>query len=62
MVAFLAFGCDGFIGSNFNFMLPQYKKVMELYLSHHDDEARILQSKSNCILDAVLKNGLCAGV
>ena len=62
MVAFLAFGCDGFIGSNFNFMLPQYKKVMELYLSHHDDEARILQSKSNCILDAVLKNGLCASL
>ncbi len=62
MVAFLAFGCDGFIGSNFNFMLPQYRKVMELYLSHEDQAARTLQSKSNNILDVVLKNGLCASL
>lgn len=62
MVAFLAFGCDGFIGSNFNFMLPQYRKVMELYLSHEGEAAGALQSKSNNILDVVLKNGLCASL
>lgn len=62
MVAFLAFGCDGFIGSNFNFMLPQYKRIMELYLDNQGDEARALQSKSNNILDVVLKNGLCASL
>jgi N-acetylneuraminate lyase len=62
MVAFLAFGCDGFIGSNFNFMLPQYKKIMELYLNHQEDAARSLQAKSNSILDVVLKNGLCASL
>lgn len=62
MVAFLAFGCDGFIGSNFNFMLPQYKKIMELYLAHKDEEARQLQTQSNSILDVVLKNGLCASL
>lgn len=62
MVAFLAFGCDGFIGSNFNFMLPQYRKVMELYLDRQDDEARRLQTECNNILDVVLKNGLCASL
>ena len=62
MVAFLAFGCDGFIGSNFNFMLPQYRKVMELYLNRQDDEARRLQAECNSILDVVLKNGLCASL
>lgn len=62
MVAFLAFGCDGFIGSNFDFMLPQYRKVMELYLDRQDDEARRLQAECNSILDVVLKNGLCASL
>ncbi|WP_333646538.1 dihydrodipicolinate synthase family protein [Lacrimispora sp.] len=62
MVAFLAFGCEGFIGSSFNFMLPQFKKVMELYLEGKGDEARVLQAKSNNILDVLLRNGLCANL
>lgn len=62
MVAFLAFGCDGFIGSSFNFMLPQFKRVMELYLEHKEEEAVSLQSKCNNILDVLLKNGLCANL
>jgi N-acetylneuraminate lyase len=62
MVAFLAFGVDGFIGSSFNFMLPQYKKVMELYLIHREDEARSLEAKANTVLEFLLKNGLCAGL
>lgn len=62
MVAFLAFGCDGFIGSSFNFMLPQFRRVMELYLEGEEAEARTLQSKCNNILDVLLKNGLCANL
>ena len=62
MVAFLAFGCDGFIGSSFNFMLPQFKRIMELYLEGKEEEARALQTKSNNILDVLLKNGLCANL
>jgi len=62
MVAFLALGVDGFIGSSFNFMLPQYKKVMELYLLHKEDEARELEAKANTVLEFLLKNGLCAGL
>ncbi|MEY8354244.1 dihydrodipicolinate synthase family protein [Lachnospiraceae bacterium 54-53] len=62
MVAFLAFGCEGFIGSSFNFMLPQFQRVMELYLEHREEEAGILQTKCNNILDVLLKNGLCANL
>lgn len=62
MVAFLAFGCDGFIGSSFNFMLPQFQRVMEQYLEGKEEEARILQTKCNNILDVLLKNGLCANL
>ena len=35
---------------------------MELYLENRGDEARKLQTKSNNILDVVLKNGLCASL
>lgn len=62
MVAFLAFGCEGFIGSSFNFMLPQFKRLMELYLEGMEAEARILQSRCNNILEVLLKNGLCANL
>lgn len=62
MVAFLAFGCEGFIGSSFNFMLPQFKQLMELYLEGKEAEARSLQSRCNNILEVLLKNGLCANL
>ena len=62
MVAFLAFGCDGFIGSTFNFMLPQYRQIMKLYLANQHDEALNLQRKSNTILDLTIKSGLVASI
>lgn len=62
MTAFLAFGCDGFIGSSFNFMLPQFKQVMEWYLNGRPEAAGALQTKCNNILDVLLKNGLCANL
>ena len=62
MVAFLAFGCEGFIGSSFNFMLPQFRHLLNLFEEGKLEEARILQTKSNNILDVLLKNGLCANL
>ncbi|WP_026891119.1 dihydrodipicolinate synthase family protein [Lacrimispora aerotolerans] len=62
MVAFLAFGCEGFIGSSFNFMLPQFKHLLRLFEEGKLEEARILQTKCNNILDVLLKNGLCANL
>jgi N-acetylneuraminate lyase len=62
MVAFVGFGCDGFIGSSFNFMLPQFKRLLELCEEGKQEEARQLQTKCNNILDVLLKNGLCANL
>ncbi|WAJ24233.1 dihydrodipicolinate synthase family protein [Lacrimispora xylanolytica] len=62
MVAFLAFGCEGFIGSSFNFMLPQFKYLLRLFEEGKLEEARMLQTKCNNILDVLLKNGLCANL
>lgn len=62
MVAFLAFGCEGFIGSSFNFMLPQFKHLLSLFEEGKLEEARILLTKCNNILDVLLKNGLCANL
>ena len=62
MVAFHAFGCEGFIGSSFNFMLPQFKHLLWLFEEGKLEEARILQTKCNNILDVLLKNGLCANL
>lgn len=56
--------CGRFIGSSFNFMLPQFRRIMELVpgAPGGEDEARNFQSRSNNILDVLLKNGLCAGL
>ncbi len=58
MVAFLAMGCDGFIGSTFNFMLPHYLKVYEAFNAGKLDEARELQVKANNIMEAIMGEGL----
>ena len=62
MAAFMGFGCDGFIGSSFNFMLPQFKQLLELCEEGKQEEAQLLQTKCNNILDVLLKNGLCANL
>lgn len=58
MVAFLAMGCDGFIGSTFNFMLPHYLKICEAFNAGRIEEARELQVKANNIMEAIMGEGL----
>lgn len=58
MVAFMAMGCDGFIGSTFNFMLPHYLKVYEAFNEGRLEEARELQLKANNIMEAIMGEGL----
>lgn len=62
MVGFMAMGCDGFIGSTFNFMLPHYKKIYDLFLSGNIEEARNLQIKANNSMQALNKVGLFPGI
>lgn len=58
MVAFLAMGCDGFIGSTFNFTLPHFNAIMEAFAAGDLDTARDLQIRANNVMEVVMREGL----
>ncbi|WP_072499999.1 dihydrodipicolinate synthase family protein [Olsenella phocaeensis] len=62
MVAFMAMGCDGFIGSTFNFMLPHFKRIYEAFLCGRLEEARELQVRANNIMESLLGEGLFSSI
>ena len=62
MVAGLALGADGSIGSTFNFMYPHYKKIYDLFTAARHDEARALQVKANNIMNALCDAGLIPAI
>ncbi|WP_101908353.1 dihydrodipicolinate synthase family protein [Marasmitruncus massiliensis] len=62
MVAGLALGADGSIGSTFNFMLPHYKKIYDTYLSGDREGALALQVKANNIMEALCSVGLIPAI
>ena len=51
----------GFLAT-FNFMLPHYKKIYDLFLEGKVDEARKLQVKANNIMQALNNVGLFSGI
>lgn len=62
MLAGLALGADGSIGSTFNFMLPHYKKIYDCYRSGKSREALDLQVKANNIMAALNRVGLIPAI
>lgn len=62
MVAGLALGAHGSIGSTFNCMLPHYKKIFDAFLEERIDEARLMQHKANHIMEAFCNVGLIPAV
>lgn len=58
MVAFLAMGCDGFIGSTFNFTLPHFTAIMEAWNAGEIDIARDLQIRANNMMEVIMREGL----
>lgn len=62
MVAGLALGAVGSIGSTFNFMYPHYRKIYDLFKAHHIEEATKLQVKANNIMNALCDVGLTPGI
>lgn len=62
MVAGLALGAQGSIGSTFNCMLPHYKKIYDTFLNGEIELARELQHKANNIMEALCKVGLIAAI
>lgn len=64
MIPMLHYDCDGFIGSTFNFMLPQYMKIIELYNNSNKSGGELykLFSDSNEMLQTLLDCGLPASI
>ena len=62
MVAGLALGADGSIGSTFNFMYPHYRKIYDAFRSKHMEEALDLQIKANNIMNALCDVGLIPAI
>ena len=62
MIPMLNYHCDGFIGSTFNFMLPQYNKIVELYETPKKSEIYKIISASTDILQVLLNVGLPASI
>ena len=62
MVAGLALGADGSIGSTFNFMFPHYKKIYDRFRTGDIDGARELQVKANNIMAALCRVGLIPAI
>lgn len=58
----LNYGCNGFIGSTFNFMLPQYKKILEFYREHRTEELNKTVSASTDIVNLLLSSGLASSI
>jgi N-acetylneuraminate lyase len=58
----LALGADGSIGSTFNFMLPHYKKIYDLYRAGQGREALSLQVRANNIMAALNRAGLIPAI
>lgn len=62
MVAGLALGAHGSIGSTFNCMLPHYLKIYNAFNEGKIDEAREMQHKANTIMEAFCAVGLIPAV
>lgn len=62
MVAGLALGADGSIGSTFNFMYPHYRKIYDAFQANRVEEARTLQIKANSIMNALCDAGLIPAI
>ena len=62
MVAGLALGADGSIGSTFNFMYPHYHKIYTLFHGGKIEEARLAQVKANNIMEALCEAGLIPAI
>ena len=62
MVAGLAMGADGAIGSTFNVMLPAYRRIYDTFLGGDFRLAQALQVKANNVMEAMCRVGLIASI
>ena len=58
----MGYHCNGFIGSTFNFMLPQYKKIIEVYNSPQSSKVYRMVQDTTSVLNVLLEVGLPAAI
>jgi len=57
----MAAGCDGGIGSTYNFMADKYVKILDLFNQNKMKEALAIQHECNEIITSLCKVGVMAG-
>ncbi len=57
-----AMGCDGAIGSTFNFMLPHYLKLWDACKKQDRDSVLSLQHSANIIMETIVSIGLIPSI
>ena len=57
MLAVLALGCKGFVGSTYNYAAPLYHKLIKAFKGGNLEEARKLQQKSIDMIELLGKYG-----
>lgn len=62
VIPMMGYHCNGFIGSTFNFMLPQYKKIIEVYNSPQSSKVYKLVQDTTAVLNVLLEVGLPAAI
>lgn len=62
LLAGLALGVDGAIGSTFNFMVPHYQRIVALFEARQMEAALDYQIKANKIMESLCDVGLIAAI
>ena len=62
VIPMMGYHCNGFIGSTFNFMLPQYKKIIEVYNSPQFSKVYRMVQDTTSVLNVLLEVGLPAAI
>ena len=58
VIPMMGYHCNGFIGSTFNFMLPQYRKIIEVYHSSQSSKVYRMVQDTTSVLNVLLEVGL----
>ena len=62
VIPMMGYHCNGFIGSTFNFMLPQYRKIIEVYHSSQSSKVYRMVQDTTSVLNVLVEVGLPAAI
>ena len=62
VIPMMEYHCCGFIGSTFNFMLPQYKKIIQVFNSPQSSQVYKMVQDTTAVLNGLMEAGLPASI